>query len=163
MIKLTAIVAKPLNIAAMWKPLERGMAETTKDFEAMLELPTRNWNHKPKFLRRVEARQTEIVGETSTSQDLYVWTSDGTRPHLIRPKTGHVLAFKTQIRAKTRRGSLLSQAAQYGKPVFAQVVHHPGTEAREFPKAAKKDARQSMWVRMNLAMRLAARASGHGA
>lgn len=159
MIKLTAIVAKPFNIAGVRKELKNGMADAADEFEALLLKPTAKWKHKPKFTRKVTANQIAIT----TTQDLYVWTSEGTRPHLIRPKKpGGVLAFKKQIRAKTRPNSLSSQAAQYGKPMFAQVVHHPGTKARHFPKAAHKQARQNMWARINLAMRRAAIASGHG-
>lgn len=40
---------------------------------------------------------------------------DGTRPHIIRPRTKQALRFKVG-----------------GRTVFATVVHHPGTRARPF-------------------------------
>lgn len=159
MIKLTAIVAKRFNIAGVQKALKNGMADAADEFEILLLKPTAKWKHKPKFVRKVTANQIAIT----TTQDLYVWTSAGTKPHIIRPKKpGGVLAFRQQKRAKTRPNSLSSQAAQYGNQMFAQVVHHPGTKARNFPKAAHKQARKNMWARINLAMRQAAIASGHG-
>lgn len=45
-----------------------------------------------------------------------IYEHDGTRPHIIRPRNRKVLRFPT-------RG---------GAIVFAQVVHHPGTEGSEF-------------------------------
>ena len=45
---------------------------------------------------------------------------DGTKPHIIRAKTGGVLAFP----------------GAGGVTVFAREVHHPGTRARPFLKQA---------------------------
>lgn len=164
MIKLTPIVAKPFKQHAAMSELVKGMYDTTKDFEILLASPTLTWEDKPKFERTVREEPKQIVAVTSTTQDKYVWTSDGTKPHKIRArKPGGVLAFREQKRAKTAPGSLLAQTAQYGNPVTAQEVDHPGTKARNFPRAAKKLARQSMHARMKFAMRLAAKASGHGA
>ena len=41
--------------------------------------------------------------------------NDGTRPHIIRPRTAQALRFTIG-----------------GRVVFAKVVHHPGTRARPF-------------------------------
>lgn len=164
MIKLTPIVAKPLNVHAMLNELVKGMYDTTKDFEILLGSPAANWEHEPKFERTVREEPKQIVAVTSTTSKEYVWTSAGTKAHKIKArKPGGVLAFNTQKRAKTAPGSLLAQGALYGKPVVTQEVDHPGTKARNFPRAAKKLARQSMHARMTFAMRRAAKVSGHGA
>lgn len=43
------------------------------------------------------------------------YVNDGTRPHIIRPRTKQALRFRVG-----------------GRTVFAKVVHHPGTRARPF-------------------------------
>lgn len=47
--------------------------------------------------------------------DYAAYVNDGTRPHIIRPKTKQALRFVIG-----------------GRVVFAKVVHHPGTRARPF-------------------------------
>lgn len=47
---------------------------------------------------------------------------DGTRPHVIRPRTKQALRFRVG-----------------GRVVFAKVVHHPGTRARPFLDRALRE------------------------
>lgn len=51
----------------------------------------------------------------------------GTRPHVIRPKNGKVLAWpakgSARLSGSTKRG---------GSRIFARVVHHPGTKPQPF-------------------------------
>lgn len=48
--------------------------------------------------------------------------NDGTRPHIIRPKTKQVLKFTVG-----------------GRTVYAKVVHHPGTRANPFLDRALRE------------------------
>ncbi|MER5705988.1 HK97 gp10 family phage protein [Streptomyces sp. NPDC002122] len=52
--------------------------------------------------------------------------NDGTRPHVIRPRTKKALKFKMG-----------------GKTVYAKVVHHPGTRANPFLDRALADVARS--------------------
>lgn len=52
--------------------------------------------------------------------------NDGTKPHIIRPRTKKALKFKMG-----------------GKTVYAKVVHHPGTRARPFLDRALADVARS--------------------
>lgn len=54
----------------------------------------------------------------------------GTRPHIIRPKNGKVLAWQTRI-TRGARGQLLKRS-KLGPMAFATIVHHPGTKAQPF-------------------------------
>lgn len=52
--------------------------------------------------------------------------NDGTKPHIIRPRTKKALKFRVG-----------------GKTVYAKVVHHPGTRARPFLDRALADVARS--------------------
>lgn len=60
--------------------------------------------------------------------DYAVFVHEGTRPHLIRPRTARALRFDVG-----------------GRTVFAKSVHHPGTKARPFLRnAAEQVAREEL-------------------
>lgn len=63
---------------------------------------SRTWTLRPQFT-------------VSSNVDYAPMVHDGTRPHIIRPRTKQVLKFNVG-----------------GQTVFAKVVHHPGTRARPF-------------------------------
>lgn len=63
---------------------------------------SRTWTLRPQFT-------------VSSNVDYAQMVHDGTRPHIIRPRTKQVLKFNVG-----------------GQVVFAKVVHHPGTRARPF-------------------------------
>jgi len=68
-----------------------------------------------------------------TSDKIFMFVDEGTRPHPIYPVRAKRLHFLSGYTAKTTPGSLRSQAGgPYGDDVFAFGVHHPGTEARRF-------------------------------
>lgn len=59
-----------------------------------------------------------IVGQhvrIESSHPATMFVINGTRPHLIRPRTRQVLKFNVK-----------------GRTVFARLVHHPGTKANDF-------------------------------
>lgn len=99
---------------------------------------TSTWEHQPVF--RIMAR-TARVGNRFTSVDvgtddeIFGYVDLGTKPHVIRPKNGKVLAFKTGGSPKTRPNRLLATGGSAGTDqAFAKEVHHPGTKARNFSK-----------------------------
>lgn len=63
---------------------------------------SRTWTLRPQYA-------------VSSNVDYAPMVHDGTRPHIIRPRTKQVLKFNVG-----------------GQVVFAKVVHHPGTRARPF-------------------------------
>lgn len=74
---------------------------------------------------RIESRRTFTLRTVYTigSDVSYApMVNDGTRPHLIRPKTKQALKFQVG-----------------GRTVFAKVVHHPGTRANPFLDRALRE------------------------
>lgn len=102
--------------------------ELLKDFEKTVA----TWKKKPRFRVRVGR------GGVSVSTDDKVWrfVDEGTRPHVIRPKAGGVLAFPGAYTPKTRVGSIIARSGgPSGRTVFVKTeVQHPGTKARGFTR-----------------------------
>jgi len=74
---------------------------------------------------RIEARRTltlRSVYTVGSDVEYARMVHDGTRPHVIRPKTANVLRFRVG-----------------GRWVYAKVVHHPGTKARPFLDRAVRE------------------------
>lgn len=74
---------------------------------------------------RIESRRTltlRSVYTVGSDVEYARMVHDGTRPHVIRPKTANVLRFRVG-----------------GRWVYAKVVHHPGTKARPFLDRAVRE------------------------
>jgi len=71
-----------------------------------------------------------------TDDPRYKWLDEGTKPHIIQPKKpGGILAFPSVFKPKTSPRRLPSQpGGSSGETVFAKLVHHPGTEPRNYSR-----------------------------
>ena len=135
--------------------------EIRKDFEET----TKTWKHKPKFVETVTGGKGlgGFAIEVTTTDEIYGYVDQGTKPHIIRPKKpGGMLAFASAFSPKTKPRVLGSTAGHVG-PVdtFRQEVQHPGTEAREFTKEIEKKWQPRFRQKMEAAMKDVAKASGH--
>lgn len=94
---------------------------------------TATWGHKPEFKALTEENDKGFEMLMGTDDAAWNWTDQGTRPHIIRPKTAKRLRFLAGFTAKTAPGSLTSgKGGSGGAVVFRLLVHHPGTRARHF-------------------------------
>lgn len=77
----------------------------------------------------MESRRTATLRSKFTigsDVEYAAFVNDGTRPHIIRPRTKQALRFVIG-----------------GRVVFAKVVHHPGTRARPFLDKALREVAAS--------------------
>lgn len=86
-----------VNRAKILCPVDTGRLRASIKGQA-----SRTWTLRPQYT-------------VSTNVDYASMVQDGTRPHIIRPRTRQALKFTVG-----------------GQVVFARVVHHPGTRARPF-------------------------------
>ena len=122
-----------------------------------------NWEHKPEFKSRKTITQDYVavdVFPAGPNKKYWIWTSRGTKPHIIKPKRkGYPLRFPTGYAPKTspRGPSYGGPGTSSGPEVTAMVVHHPGTKPRHFEEAWKRYALK--WFRKTVenAMRRGAR------
>lgn len=142
---LTDAVNKTLQV------IDRDFAKTTN-----------TWKQQPAFTIKL-ARNTggDLEGSVSTSDPVYIYVNSGTVPHDIRPRNAKKLHFLSGYRSKTSRRIIGSHAGgPSGTDVFADVVHHPGTEAREFDQEIAKRRQNDLENNCTAAILQAMKAAG---
>ena len=137
MIRITPIKPKRnrLDLRRQQQAIDAGLQDAAdgaqKDFEATVA----TWQHKPKFTQKKQ-RDGILIG---TDDEIWKFGDEGTRAHEIRPKRVGKLRFLDSFKAKTRPGFIGSgSGGASGSPVFARVVHHPGTAPRGWSKLIRK-------------------------
>lgn len=118
------------HTAAFFSAIDEETESIKRDFEKT----TRTWKTRVKFrVLKARKRGKELIGAAGTDNKIYGYVTRGTRPHIIRPRNGGVLAFQSGYSAKTRRGLIGSATGgAFGATVFSRGVKHPGTQARDF-------------------------------
>ncbi len=151
------------NWSGIVKEVERTLDAKVKP--QLLEYPKKvvaNWKHKPDFkaMKRVTKDAISVyVYPTGPNKDYWIWTSRGTRPHIIRPKKAKILAFPSVYKPKTtpRGPGYRGPGVSSGPTVFAKEVKHPGTKPRHFEEAWERYAQARFRKEMENAMRRGAR------
>lgn len=91
----------------------------------------------------------QAIASVETTDERFIWTDLGTRPHIIRSKRGRLLRFRVGGKPKTRRRVIGSGRGSRGKNWrSAEVVHHPGTRARQFTQEIQKRRRSAFFKAM---------------
>lgn len=137
-----------LPIASTYKPLAPQMkALLDKEVQRETRSIVREFQYTVKTWRRSVTFSVDIspsfeYATIGTDDTIYGYVDKGTKPHIIRPRLAKALRFNTVFRAKTIPNQLRSRAGASSPPVaYAQVVHHPGTEARNFTEQVQKRSR----------------------
>lgn len=139
-VKIVPILPKrnPFDVDRYKRAIENAGTETAKAIQVDFNVTTRTWKHKPDF--NIDHTHGKLVWVIATDDTIYGYVSEGTKAHVIVPRgAGRLVFFRQGFRAKSRAGyigSNVGSRATKGK-TFAKLVHHPGTKAREFPKAIK--------------------------
>lgn len=139
------------------------MVGMLKDYEKT----TQTWEHEVDFKGEVNDKPAEISVSVSTDDKIYGYVDKGTKPHIIRPKRknkGGRLFFQSKYKSKTTPRIINShKGGSYGDTVVARIVHHPGTEAREFTHTIQAKYQPKLKKEMDKAITRAAKKSGHSA
>jgi hypothetical protein len=115
------------------RAIENTLDGAAKDIQVDFNVTTSTWNNKPRFYIR-RSKGERFIG---TDGVVYKFISGGTRPHIIKAHTLKGLAFyATGFRPKSRVRYIGANKGQRANKDFRRpmVVHHPGTEAREYPQ-----------------------------
>lgn len=135
-VKMKAIKAKPKHPGFIMPAMSKGMAEGGKILLKAAEGVVKTWNDPPDFELKVflgPRPEAGIIATVTTEDMRWVWTDRGTKPHIIRPRNAKRLAFPSVFTPKSTPNSLKASSGSSGGPtVYAQEVHHPGTEPRHF-------------------------------
>lgn len=165
MIKFSTIIPKPLNAAGIKLALIEGMRDIGVEIRENFEDTTRTWDHQPRFDPPTGVPTVgtdEIKVETSTSDKIYTYVSEGTRSHPIFPKNAKALAFPGNFIPKTHPG-IIGSGVGFSSQVdqFRNWVAHPGVEARKFDQEIKTKQEKNFIRIMQNAIKIARKSSGH--
>ena len=126
------------------RAVENALEATAKDIKVDYQVTTYTWKHQPKFVIKKDGKFERSI---YTEDEIYGYVSGGTRPHEIRAKNAPMLVFQAGFSAKTRPGVIRSnKGGRFGPTIFTPVVHHPGTQARQFDKVIS-DKWAKQWPR----------------
>lgn len=142
-----SLVADPQKLArAVTNALDGAAAGALVDFKTT----TATWSHRVAFQIDKGRPDRRVVG---TDDEIYGYVTGGTRPHVIVAH-GKALAFPGGgFRPKTRVRTIGSNKGSKGKGVvFRKMVHHPGTDAREFEDAIAEKWQTELPVTMQRAI-----------
>lgn len=144
-VRLKPIVPKKNDrVAKVDKAINKAVLKTLQIGAAEFKKTTRSWNTKVDFVIDGPKGGRGSVG---TNNDIYMFVTRGTKPHLIRPLRARALVWEAGVyKPKTNPGVLGSRSKGaglvpnqgVGQAIFARLVHHPGTKARGFEGAVAK-------------------------
>ena len=119
---------------------------------------TKTWKKKPRFTTQLpKTVGSNIEASAGTDNVIYGYVDEGTPAHVIRPKKGKFLVFRPNFYRKTIPGVLSStKGGQFGRPVFAKKVNHPGTKPRKFTITIQQKWQPELEKRMEKATEKAA-------
>lgn len=136
--------------------IERDFKETTK-----------TWSHQPKWDSVIDTKGGQLAVLVGTDDPIYKYVNDGTKPHVIVPRTKKALRFPWDGYGShipktipTWIGSFPEQVPT--NTVYFKKVNHPGNEARMFDEEIQKFWTPRFKTAIEEAMRNAAKKSGHG-
>lgn len=157
-----AIKPQRMKDKALQMRLINGMKAIGKEIQRDFEGTTRTWTHKPKFVTAMSFKGQGPALLVGTDDPIYNMVNNGVAPHIIRPVRAKVLRFQLGYRAKSAPGSLEAGSGGANGPViYTRIVHHPGIKARHFDQVIQRTWQPRFKVKMEDAMRKAAKDSGH--
>lgn len=129
--KMNVKVPKQLiNTAKLYRAVENGLTGEAKAVLVDLKVTSQTWKHEPTFVTESKPGMRRVY----TDDEVYSFVDAGTDPHIITAKSPtKPLTFGVGGAPKTTPKVIGSRTGTKGSQIVrAQVVHHPGTSAREF-------------------------------
>lgn len=135
-----AIKPRKINTKTIQRRLQNALNKEAKIVKREYEKTVATWDDPPRFeaLTDISGNDVSIlVGPTGTELQVkkFVWTDQGTKPHVIKAKNAPALIFQSGYSPKTLPNKIASYpAGHFGEFVRVQSVNHPGTEPRNFTR-----------------------------
>lgn len=138
MFQVKAIATQPnlLSPQEFLTALNAGLDEAALEVKAEFEKTTETWVHKPEFTITTEQPLQRTI---QTTDQIYTWLDQGTRPHIIEPATKLALRFTIPFAPKTQKNVIGSYGGNRGDTVvFSKSVRNPGISPREFAETISR-------------------------
>jgi hypothetical protein len=151
--KSKVIVPRKLavNPQAMARAITNTMNATALAIQTDFRTTAQTFDDKPTFAVDSPTAYTRTIG---TDDENYTRLNAGTRPHIIAPRPGGTLVFRTPFRSKTVPRQIGSGAgSKGGNVVFTRKpIHHPGSAPRAFDKVIADKWRRQFAATMQRAI-----------
>lgn len=135
-LKLKALYPKHTPTTRQYtEAMERGVMKTAMQTLRDFESTVRTWDHKPVFDVTITRTGGDFQISAGTDNLIYLFVSEGTKPHTIAAKRSPYLIFQGGYKAKTRVGIIGSNAGgrdENGDWFRKKQVQHPGFPGRQF-------------------------------
>lgn len=157
-------VIKPAKLKDKDMRLEllNGLRTVARAVERDYKETVKTWERKPEFETIISLRGGKAEFLVGTSDLIYKYVDEGTKPHPIFPKKAKFLRFQSGYQAKTTPGIIGSKAGgRSGSEVFSRGVMHPGSKPRKFSELINKKYKSRFKDKMHDSMKRAAKKSGH--
>jgi hypothetical protein len=133
--KSKVIVPRKLSVdpQAMARAITNTLNSTALAIKSDFAVTAQTFDDKPTFAIESPTVYTRAIG---TDDENYTRLNAGTRPHIIAPRPGGTLVFRTPFRSKTLPRQIASGPGAKGSDqVFTRKpIHHPGSAPRQFDK-----------------------------
>jgi hypothetical protein len=149
-----AIKPKRLKPEAVRKEVIKALKAEGKFHQAKLKPTVRTWKKKPRFESLFDLDGGDMIvitGPTGDSKAVqnWVWTDEGTRPHIIRARNAPALRFRAGNIPKTAPRQFSSRVGGKVGPWRRPLsVRHPGTKPRLWSETLSKQRRRPFTRRM---------------
>lgn len=140
-LRAEAIVPKDMvvDVRKMTKIVDNAMSGAALAAKVDFDTTTRTWRRRPSFKIK---KPKYGVRDVFTHNEIYMYVSGGTRPHIIRARRrgGRLAFYRSGFRPKTRHQYIGSNKGRMANKDFTrpEAVMHPGTKARELDVAIQR-------------------------
>lgn len=156
------IAPKKLDVAGMVQALADAVIAMNQEVLADFEQTTATWEHPVRFTQNIEVGPNKIEATVTTEDQIYTWVDKGTEDHYVPKVPGPILRFQVGYKAKSMPNVIGSTAGgAFGNFAFSKGHWVKGIEPRNFDETIRKKWEPIFKQRMNAAMKVAAKASGH--
>lgn len=163
MAKITARKAKSPDFREARNVIAEEMRKVSEEMVADFQATVESWSNKPTFDVNLSLEGNVPSIEITTQDEVYGFVDQGTKAHFVGPVNAKALAFQTGYTPKTSPGVIGSTAGGASGPIAFSKGHMvSGIKPRKFSEKITIKWRSEFGKRMIVAMKLAAKATGHG-
>lgn len=155
-LRFKPIIPQAFNVLGFRTAIKVRMKGTGAKIKKDFEKTTKTWNTKVHFSVQTAGVFNTTI-KVTTSNQVYAWVNDGTKPYSISGPAKVSVGFQP----KTSYRYIGSRAGNPGTTAFARNINHPGIEAREFDIAIADKWKDELGEEFELALKAGSIASGH--
>jgi hypothetical protein len=121
--KWDIILPKPLKVEIFDREFEKAARHAEEAIKRNFDDAVKMWRRPPVFRGYVRLSGNKIYISVGTTDEIFGFVDQGTKPHIIKPVNAKMLHWKDES----------------GEDHFAKEVHHPGFKGRHITDQIEKE------------------------